>query len=844
MGLKEYWTKRDFETTPEPKGKVAARAKSTALSFVIQKHAASHLHYDFRLELDGTLKSWAVPKGPSLNPKDKRLAVHVEDHPLEYGGFEGIIPPKQYGSGSVIIWDRGTWEPLGDPQEAYVKGKLKFQLHGEKLQGGWTLARMGGRAAGGPKENWLLIKENDQEAKTGDAADVVATHPLSVESGRDVSELALGQDKVWNSKPKNNARVKKRPVKNLPAPPVFIKPQLATLVDTAPSGSKWVHEIKYDGYRMLCRIDENGARIYSRNEKEWTTVFPNIVMEAGQLPLQNAWLDGEVVSVNAEGVSSFQALQNGLENGRMPDNILYYVFDLLYLDGEDLTALPLLERKTRLAKLLANLKADNSHILYSDHMQIEGEIFYRYACQHGLEGIISKDGQAPYASSRSRTWLKTKCLRRQEFVIAGYTEPAGSRSAFGALLLGIYDGGQLLYSGKVGTGFNEASLQAIHKRLRKIEQKNSPLVNPPRGYGFNDVHWVKPELVAEIGFSEWTDAGSLRHPTFHGLREDKPAKDVVKEIPSSPPEDGSGLKKIAHKKDAVVAGVKLTHPERVLFTDANISKYELAEFYERIGEWILPHLSHRPLTLVRCPDGGQGKCFYQKHANATVPQAIGRIEIQEAEGTVIYMNANDVSAIVGLVQMGVLEFHTWGSQSDKPECPDRVTFDLDPDPTLPWSRLTEAAMLMRARLQSLGLESFVKTTGSKGLHVVMPLVRKHSWDEVKLFAKALSEEFAKADPKRFTSKMTKATRIGKIYIDYLRNGREATAVAAFSTRAKPHAPVSTPLAWAELEETPASDHFTVKSLPTRLESLKQDPWKEYATIKQSITVAIKKELKI
>ena len=838
MGLKEYWTKRDFGATPEPRGKVKPRQPEN-LGFVIQKHAASRLHYDFRLELDGTLKSWAVPKGPSLDPKDKRLAVHVEDHPIEYGGFEGVIPPKQYGAGSVIIWDRGSWEPVGDAIEGYRKGKLKFRLHGEKLQGGWTLARMGGRAAGESKENWLLIKENDESARSGPDADIVDTQPLSVESGRDVSELAMATDRVWHSKAKSSKAEKKPP--RLTPPPEFIPAQLATLVDDPPVGPEWVHEIKYDGYRMLCRIDGGQVRLISRNEKDWTQAFPTIVAEAQQLPLTNGWLDGEVVSLDTRGISSFQALQNALEKGRMAVHIVYYVFDLLFLNGQDLTTLALSERKSLLANLLQSGAV--SQIRYSEHMEIEGEIFYRYACQHGLEGIISKRRDLEYTSRRTKTWIKVKCLRRQEFVIVGYTEPGGARTAFGALLLGVYErDGRLVHCGKVGTGFNESDLQALLRRLKTLEQKTSALTPVPKGAEFRNVHWVKPELVAEVGFSEWTAGGSLRHPSFVGLREDKPAAEVVREETVKLEAVETIQPPTSKKTEATVAGVRLSHADKILFSEAKISKLTLAEFYARISQWILPHLVNRPLTLVRCPEGGQGKCFYQKHANATVPTDIGRIEIQEKEGTVIYMNANTLPAVIGLVQMGVLEFHTWGSYSDKPECPNRITFDLDPDPQLAWEHMIFAAKLLRARLDALGLKSFLKTTGSKGLHVVIPLLRKHSWDEVKLFAKAVAEEFARADPQRFTAKMTKSLRAGKIYIDYLRNSREATAIAAYSTRAKPHAPVSTPLFWEELDDIPRSDFYTVKTLITRLESLKKDPWADYAKVKQSLTVAMKKEL--
>ena len=862
MSLRQYWKKRNFRNTPEPRGKETPAG--ARLQFVIQQHAASRLHYDFRLELDGTLKSWAVPKGPSLDPAQKRLAVHVEDHPLDYASFEGIIPEKQYGAGTVLLWDRGYWEPIGDPKADYRRGRLKFTLHGVKLQGIWNLVRMGGREEAG-KENWLLIKEKDAEAKRGTQSRVTDRLTSSVASGRSMEQIATGEHAVWHSNRSSTTSAKKRavsrPVEKTPAAGArkaaqeeWIVPQLATLVTASPEGEDWVHELKYDGYRILCRLKDGQVRLLTRNGHDWTAKLPHIAAALTDLPAQAAWFDGEVVALSPDGRISFQLLQNAFD-AHSDSDLLYYVFDLLYLNGYDLREVPLLERKRLLSALLKD-RPSSSLIQYSDHITGRGDVAFAEACRSGMEGLIAKRADAPYLSGRNRNWVKVKCGQRQEFVIGGFTDPSGSRSAFGALLLGVYDAqGRLQFSGRTGTGFTERSLKELHTRLKKIEQKQPAFVNPPVGSEARGVHWVKPLLVAEVAFAEWTNEGQLRQASFQGVREDKDARSIIHERPDSGPSSPKARKGRGHARSRrissnqqtpsagaeadetapVIGGVTLSHPERVLFPEQGITKLALARYYESISDWILPHVEGRPLTLVRCPEGHKKECFYQKHAGEHIRDTVGRVEIPEEKGSSWYMVADDLPALIGLVQMGILELHTWGAKRDQLERPDRMILDLDPDPAVEWSLVIEGAQLLRTLLEELDLVSFVKTTGGKGLHVVVPLQRAHTWDEVKTFSKAVADHLVRAIPERFLANMSKQKRKGKIYVDYLRNARGATAVAAYSTRARPRAPVSVPLAWNELSTDLRSDHFTVDNIAERLEHLRQDPWKTYFTTRQRIT---------
>jgi bifunctional non-homologous end joining protein LigD len=908
MGLKEYKKKRNFGATPEPEGKVK---QDKGNSFVIQKHAASRLHYDFRLEMEGVLRSWAVPKGPSLDPGEKRLAVHVEDHPIDYGDFEGIIPKGQYGGGTVLLWDRGTWTPEGDPVAAYKKGNLKFQLDGEKLHGRWVLVRMGARNQEGEHENWLLIKEKDDTAVPGSDDAVVEQYPDSVATGLSLEEIAADPERVWQSnraektasfKDKIAAKAAKAVAKKAPAKksaakkaaepssaaaalagarkaamPAAIEPQLATLVDAVPRGEEWIHEIKYDGYRALCEIRDGEARLITRHGKDWTDRFSPVAREAAKLPVRQAILDGEVVVLEPDGTTSFQTLQNALAENRQ-DDLVYFAFDLIYLDGYDLRGAPLMDRKAALLELLAG---GGKAIRPGDHIEGDGEDFYRQACNFALEGIVSKRADLPYHSGRNKDWLKVKCLKRQEFAIVGFTDPEKSRVGFGALLLAVNDEkGELVFAGKVGTGFNDRTLRELRARMDKLEVPKPAFKNPPRGAEARRSHWLKPKLVGEVAFTEWTREGILRHPTFQGLREDKSPEEIVRENPQTPPPEAhtaeakrpaaktakAPAKKAAAKKTAMkkgpkpalhpapeevaiapqgrskkqeveIAGVRFSNPQKVLYPEQGVTKEELGIYYARISEWILPHLANRPLTLVRCPEGRAKQCFYQKHVNERFPSSVYRVDVGDPEP---YGAIDSLEGLLSLAQMGVLEFHIWGSHRDRIEQPDYVVFDFDPDEGLGWDRVVEGALSMRAFLEDLGLQTFLKSTGGKGLHVVLPIARKDNWDEVKAFTKAVAEKMVAAYPGKYTSKLPKADRKGKIFIDYLRNGRGATSICAYSTRSRENAPVSAPLFWEELETGVRGNTYTVRTLPERLETLPSDPWADFFKVRQSITAAMKK----
>lgn len=885
MALEEYKRKRNFKATPEPEGKVKEAQGS---SYVIQKHAATRLHYDFRLEMEGVLRSWAVPKGPSMDPDEKRLAVHVEDHPMDYGDFEGIIPKGQYGGGTVLLWDRGVWIPEGDPVAAYKKGHLKFRLEGEKLHGGWNLVRLGGRrSAEDGKQEWLLIKQNDETAVPGSGDAIVEERPESVASGLSLEEIAADPERVWQSNRPEKAKtfkdkiaataaraaVKKATGKASPSAidpatisgarktkmPSGIKAQLATLVEEVPKAGEWIHEIKYDGYRALCEIRDGDARLITRNGKDWTDRFTPVAREAETLPARQAILDGEVVVLEPNGTTSFQSLQNALSENRQKD-LVYYAFDLLYLDGYDLRKAPLLERKEALEALLAGRAGA---VRMGDHIDGEGERFFQQACNFGLEGIISKRADQPYAGGRGKDWLKVKCLKRQEFVIVGFTDPEKSRVGFGALLLAVNQGKDLVFAGKVGTGFNDKTLRELRKRLEKMEIDKPAFKNAPRGAEARRSHWVRPDLVGEVAFTEWTRDNILRHPTFQGLREDKSPEEIVREEPqAAPPEAPKKIAKKAapakagpkppvrpapeevplaskgKKREAEIEGVRFTNVDKVLYPEQGVTKGELAAYYVRVADWILPHLKDRPLTLVRCPEGRAKQCFYQKHISEHVPDSVHRVEI--AGDPEPYGAVSDLEGLLSLVQMGVLELHIWGSHTDKIEQPDYVVFDLDPDEGLDWERVVEGAYAMRDFLTGLGLQTFLKTTGGKGLHVVLPLTRREGWDEVKAFTKAVTEAMVAADPKRYTSKLPKASRKGKVFIDYLRNGRGATSISAYSTRSREGSPVSVPLFWEELETGVRGNTYTVRNIFERLESLPSDPWADFNKVRQSITVAMKK----
>jgi bifunctional non-homologous end joining protein LigD len=840
--LDEYHRKRDFKKTPEPRGD--GRVRKGGFSFCIQKHAATRLHYDFRLELDGVLKSWAVPKGPSYDMADKRLAMRTEDHPLEYGGFEGIIPAGEYGGGTVLLWDRGTWEPLEDPHAGLAKGVLKFRLQGEKLQGAWALIKIKSRDARDRDKTWLLIKERDASVRPAAKYDVTEARPESVVSGRELDAIAADQDRVWSSKDGEQKPARKKAVaeRSTPVPgarkaglPRFVKPQLATLVDEAPEGDDWLHEMKFDGYRIEARRDAATVTLWTRNEKEWTKPFQAIADAVARLPCRQALIDGEAAVLMPDGTTSFNALQNALE-GEGKGRIVYFVFDLLHLDGQDLTKLSLEDRKAALARLVQRAGPAADPIRYSDHVEGSGQAFFKQACGMKLEGIVSKRRKDPYHSGRGRSWLKAKCNREQELIIAGFTEPEGRRKGLGALLLAVNDEGELRYAGKVGTGFTERSAEELRQKLDPLVVKAPPFAKRPTG--LKNAHWVKPRLVAQVQFTEWTPDGALRHPSFKGLREDKAAAEVVREVEQAPEAEArptpkaTPASKARGKEVDAIGGVRMTHPERVLYPASGLTKRDLAEFYVGIAEWILPHVAGRPTSLVRCPEGVAEKCFYQKHGAASAPSELRRVSIREKDKTGDYLIADDAAGLVALAQMSILEIHTWNSHADTLEEPDRVVFDLDPDEDLPWKRVVEGALLVRKTLEGLKLKSFVKTTGGKGLHVVVPLQRGPSWDEALTFTETVARWIAGAHPKQYVANMSKAQRVGRIYIDYLRNQRGATSVCAYSTRARENAPVSVPLHWDELDGK--RPDFTVASVPARLHKLRQDPWKGYEASKQRL----------
>jgi bifunctional non-homologous end joining protein LigD len=863
MGLTEYRKKRRFDRTAEPEGHV--KSSESGRLYVIHKHAASRLHYDFRLEMDGVLKSWAVPKGPGLNPSEKHLAVQVEDHPVEYGGFEGIIPEKEYGGGTVMLWDQGWWEPQGDPQKGYDEGRLKFRLKGKKLKGLWVLTRMS-QTGGEPSKNWLLIKLKDKYART--KTRILEAEPLSVASGRSMDEIARDRDRVWSAlADTGETAASVTAAHEDQAYPTdlaklsgarrsdFIQaaaPQLATLVKDAPAGDDWLHEIKYDGYRILGFKQGAGVRLILRNGKDWTHRFASFAKALGEVPVKDFVTDGEVVVKNADGTTDFQALQNVLKGGASAP-LIYYVFDLLYLDGFDLTRVGLIDRKELLRNMLKNASAE-SPLQFSDHIRGRGQEVFRHACRYALEGIVSKRFDAVYRQKRTRDWVKSKCLYRQEFVITGFSRPSGSRTGFGALLLGYYtSGGELIYAGRVGTGFNERMLRALTADLKSLQRETPALTSPPTGAEAKGVRWVEPERVAEVEFAQWTEDGRLRQPSFKGIREDKKAREVVREKPAnsrpsanaklrkSPPENSGNS--AAGKSAVKISGIRLSNPNRILYPDQGITKAELAGFYEQAADWILPHIAGRPLTIVRCPQGRQKKCFYQKHLTEQLPGAVKGISVKEKDEERIYIMIEDLGGLIALVQLGTLELHPWGSRADRLEYPDIMIFDMDPGPGISPAELVQGCRLLRQRLDTIGLNSFLKTSGGKGFHIVVPLVRRSGWDEVKAFSGALARDLARAHPQRFIAVMSKAKRKNKIFVDYLRNGRGATSVAPYSTRARPGAPVSAPVGWDELDDRLKPDAYTIESLPRRLESLKRDPWADFFETRQSITLAMKKDLK-
>lgn len=839
MALEHYRQKRHFDRTPEPRG---GRRHAGGHLFVVQKHAATHLHYDFRLQIDGAMASWAIPKGPSLNPAEKRLAVHVEDHPVEYAEFEGTIPQGEYGAGTVMIWDTGTWKPLDeDPAKALSKGKLSFELEGKKLHGGWTLTRLAGRGRAGSRDNWLLIKHRDRAA----ARDGQVDDDHSAATGKTMEEIA------GSAEPRRRASAaaarRTRPAQSERASgtgavasargkpmPRLVHPQLCTLVAQPPRGEEWLHETKFDGYRIIAWRRNSELRLLTRTGQDWTERFPAVAEAIRRLDVAQAIIDGEITILGEHGRTHFQQLQNALTSGRN-DKLVYFVFDLLYLDGHDLQPLPLIERKGSLRKLLPGR---GGALRFSEHTVGGGSEAFRKACNAGLEGIISKRSDAPYVQKRSGTWLKIKCSLRQEFVVIGWTPPEGAREHLGALLLGAYDPkGRLIYTGRVGTGFTNQSLKELKARLEPLERTRTAADEPPRPDESRGVRWATPKLVAEVEFTEWTDDGRLRHPSFQGLREDKDPRSVGIERPGALKADARKHAPASGTKtgESVVAGIRITHPQRVVFPVPGHTKLDLARYYEKVGERIMRFIAGRPLSTVRCPEGQSGECFFQKHLRRTIPAPVRAIHVRELAGPADYIGVDSVEGLVTLIQFGVIEVHPWGAAEKDLEHPDVLTFDLDPAPDVSFRDVKSAAIAVRDRLTSVGLSAFLKVSGGKGLHVVAPLVPDTPWELVRAFSAHFARTLAASDPARYVATASKAVRPGRVFIDYLRNSRGATSVAPYSVRARSGAPVALPIAWDELSRLTRPDQFSLAVVLRRLSHTRADPWSTFERARRSIS---------
>ena len=801
LDIETYNAKRDFAKTKEPKGRTL---KGKGDSFVVQKHDASRLHWDFRLEMDGVLKSWAVPKGPSLDPGQNRLAMRTEDHPVDYGTFEGTIPKGEYGGGTVMLWDHGRWvpEPGKDPRKTIEEGHLHFRLEGERMKGDWVMFRLKGKP-GDRSEPWMLKKVTDEFANPEQGDALVDEFVTSVTTDRSMAEIASGSD-VWRSNRggEKGGRAKKKTGKG---PPAFEQPQLATLVDSVPTGSDWIHEYKYDGYRLLIATGEGAATAWTRNQKDWSDKFRQLVRAASELP-SGCLIDGEAVALGGNGKPDFQLLQSTLKGGNA--NLAFYAFDLLIDRGEDIRGLPNIARKERLAALLTGI---GSPILYGDHVIGKGEALFDAICKEGGEGIISKKASAPYRGTRSRCWLKVKCIQRSEFVIVGWSE-SDKRRGFRSLLLGAQENGKLTYAGKVGTGFNGKMIEDLMATMEPLAVDKAAL-EVPRAER-KGAHWITPKLVAEIAYTEITTDGVLRHPSFIALREDKPAKQVVRERPEK-------LKPSAKKPERATAesfGVRISNPDRVIYPEGNLTKGALADYYAQIEAAMMVDTGRRPMTLIRCPQGRAKHCFFQKHDAGTMGEHVKHVPIKEKNGEVQdYLYFEDVRGLLACVQMGAIEFHGWGSRVEKVEFPDRLVFDLDPDVGLDFARVKEAAVRLRALLGDLGLTTYPLLSGGKGIHVVVPLDASADWAKVKSFAERFSRAIAQAEPEMFTANIRKVERKGRIFLDWLRNQRGATAVMPYSARAREGAPVSAPIAWEELDQFDGGNHFTIGDVDELLE---------------------------
>lgn len=836
--LQEYRTKRDFAKTSEPAGSAGAQGAAGG-RFVVQKHDATRLHFDFRIEMDGVLKSWAVTRGPSDNPEDKRLAVRVEDHPVEYGAFEGTIPKGEYGGGTVMLWDEGTWEPINDPHQGLAEGDLKMRIHGQRMKGEWVLVHMKGRdtkrKTGADRENWLLIKHRDDYARDHDT--LTESFTKSVSTGRDFDGIAKGlkakkasptpTKAVWHSDPdKAPPKPKKvRPVGDLPA---FQSPQLATLVDSVPEGTDWVFEMKYDGYRCMAAVAGGTVRLFTRTGLDWTDTFGAMVAPLAALTNGTALIDGEICAFDDKGRTDFSTLKDALSDG---GPLVFFAFDLLELDGKDLTGLPLLERKGKLETLLgATNKA--SPIQFSSHVSGNGQKVFDAICAAGHEGVIAKRADAPYRGERNKSWLKIKCSKRQEFVIAGWS-PSTKRKSFASLLLGTWEGKKLVYRGRVGTGFSEDVAEALQNQLKELARDSSPFVEVPAAIA-RTAKWVTPKLVAEIGYAEFTPDGILRHPSFIGLREDKPAREVAVEEPTTASGD-------VGVDAAAAVGVRLTSPERVIYPGQGVTKGDLVAYYAAVADAMLPYVARRPLSLLRCPQGHAQYCFFQKHDTGGFPEAMKSLMITEKDGSKEdYFYVEDLAGLIAGTQMNVLEWHLWGSRNKDIEKPERIIFDIDPDEGLGFDAVKSAAKDIGALLEEVGLKSYPLVSGGKGVHVIAPLVPKAEWPAVKEFCKTVAQLLAEREPDRFTANLSKAKRKGKLFVDYLRNERGSTAIAPWSSRSRDKAPAAVPVSWAELERVTSADQFGLAEAAERAGDA--DPWTGYFEVTQTIGKALTDKL--
>ena len=824
--LRAYKSKRDFALTPEP----AEGGQSVAdqLSFVVQKHWASSLHYDFRLELDGTMKSWAVPKGPSFDPSVKRMAVQVEDHPLAYADFEGTVPARQYGAGKVIVWDAGTWLPLQDPQQGIRDGNLKFELHGHKLRGRWVLVRMKGK--GEKQAAWLLIKEKDPYARASAAFSVVDELPASVKSLGPASRAATAAGDGHRS-----ASIHDLPVEAVPsALPRSLAPQLATLVaGLPPDAAEWLYEIKFDGYRMLVRNDATGARLLTRNGHDWTSKLPRLQSAFERLDLPPGWYDGEIVVPDETGIPDFGALQQAFDTGRTADVILY-LFDLPYVAGHDLRSAPLQARRDVLKGLLAASGSD--HVRVSEAFDAAPQSVIASACRLGLEGVIAKRRNSIYRSSRSADWVKLKCSQRQEFVIGGYTAPQGGRTGLGALLLGVHDArGVLQYAGDVGTGFTEKVLKDLRRELDARARSTSPFAAGSKIDG--RPNWVAPTLVAEVSFGEWTRAGRIRHAVFRGLRADKDASTIVREKARRMPSAKASKAVPSLRARALSDRLHVTSPERVIDTRTGTTKLELVRFYGLVDDLMMKHLKGRPVSFVRAPAGVEGELFFQKHVETEKLPGIRQLDPRLSIDHPPMIEVTGRQGLLSAAQWNVIEFHTLNTGKVSFEHPDRMVFDLDPGEGVHWAQVQEAAQLMHSFLAELGLPSLLKTSGGKGLHVVVPVRRLHDWGTVKGFSRAIVAHVAKTIPQRFVARSGPKNRVGRIFIDYLRNGLGATTVCAWSARARPGLGISVPVHWEELPSLRGGDHWSVKTVHERLD-IGNEPWIGYARAARGLASAM------